>query len=88
MKSLIVYLGSFYIFVGIIFLLVPLVYLGLSNLTKLLEFLNFDRNNENKKPKNWVRNDKNDNIKILNRLFVYFKYAEKTTGQLRKNIMN
>ena len=38
--------------------------LGVENFKKLLNFFNFDSNNEKVKPKKWVRNDKNDNIKI------------------------
>jgi len=38
--------------------------LGVRNSTKPLNFFNFDSNNEKIKPKKWVRNDKNDNIKI------------------------
>ncbi len=38
--------------------------LGVQNFTKPLNFFNFDSNNEKIKPKKWVRNDKNDNIKI------------------------
>ena len=38
--------------------------LGVRNLTKPLNFFNFDSNNEKIKPKKWVRNDKNDNIKV------------------------
>ena len=38
--------------------------LGVKNFTKPLNFFNFDSNNEKIKPKKWVRNDKNDNIKI------------------------
>ena len=34
------------------------------NLTKPVNFLNFDKNNQNMNQKKWVRNDKNDNIKI------------------------
>ena len=149
MNSLIVYLGSFYIFVGTIFLIVPLIYLELgkskdlikaflnlligflliiknknvnesfffiflfftvlvvfylaelfssrwnqltdkeknklitflefkNNLAKILEainlvlenftkpseFFNFDKNNQKISSKKWVRNDKNDNIKV------------------------
>ena len=37
--------------------------LGVENFKKLLNFFNFDSNNEKVKPKKWVRNDKNDNIK-------------------------
>ena len=38
--------------------------LGVKNFTKLLNFSNFDKNNQNFSPKKWVRNDKNDNIKV------------------------
>ena len=38
--------------------------LGVKNFTKPLNFFNFDSNNEKTTPKKWVRNDKNDNIKI------------------------
>jgi len=34
------------------------------DLTKPLNFFNFGSNNKNTTPKKWVRNDKNDNIKI------------------------
>jgi len=38
--------------------------LGLRNFTKPLNLFNFDRNSQKIIPKKWVRNDKNDNIKI------------------------
>ncbi len=38
--------------------------LGVKNFTKLLNFSNFDKNNQNLSQKKWVRNDKNDNIKV------------------------
>ena len=38
--------------------------LGVGNFGKSLNFLNFGRNNQNTSPKKWVRNDKNDNIKV------------------------
>ena len=38
--------------------------LGVKNFTKLLKISNFDKNNQNLSPKKWVRNDKNDNIKV------------------------
>ena len=38
--------------------------LGVKNLPKPLKFFNFDRNNQKIIPKKWVRNDKNDNIKV------------------------
>ena len=34
------------------------------NFTKPLNFLNFGSNNQNTTPKEWVRNDKDDNIKV------------------------
>ena len=36
--------------------------LGVKNFAKPLNFFNFGSENPNKKPKKWVRNDKNDNI--------------------------
>ncbi len=44
--------------------IVKAINLGVSNFTKPLKFFNFDRNNQNITSKKWVRNDKNDNIKI------------------------
>ena len=38
--------------------------LGLGNFTKPSIFFNFGRNNKNITQKKWVRNDKNDNIKV------------------------
>ena len=38
--------------------------LGLKNFAKPLNFFNFGSDNQNTNPKKWVRNDKNDNIKI------------------------
>ena len=38
--------------------------LGLGNFTKPSNFFNFSRNNKNTTQKKWVRNDKNDNIKV------------------------
>ena len=38
--------------------------LGVRNFAKPFNFLNFGSNNQNTSPKKWVRNDKNDNIKI------------------------
>ena len=37
---------------------------GLSNFIKPLNFFNFDINKQKISPKKWVRNDKNDNIKL------------------------
>ena len=38
--------------------------LGIGSFTKPLNFFNFDKNNQKTSPKKWVRNDKNDNIKV------------------------
>ena len=38
--------------------------LGVGNFTKSLNFSNFSSNNKNPTQKKWVRNDKNDNIKV------------------------
>ena len=38
--------------------------LGVKNFTKPLNFFNFDRNKQKVSSKKWVRNDKNDNIKV------------------------
>ena len=38
--------------------------LGVGNLIKPLNLLKFDSNNQNTTSKKWVRNDKNDNIKL------------------------
>jgi len=38
--------------------------LGFGDFTKLSNFFNFGSNNKNTTRKKWVRNDKNDNIKI------------------------
>ena len=38
--------------------------LGFGSFIKPFESLNFDKNNQNLSKKKWVRNDKNDNIKV------------------------
>jgi len=38
--------------------------LGFGNFAKASNFFNFGSNNENTNQKKWVRNDKNDNIKV------------------------
>ena len=44
--------------------IIEAINLGVGNLAKSLTFFNFGRNNENTTQKKWVRNDKNDNIKV------------------------
>ena len=38
--------------------------LGVKNFAKPFNLFNFGSNNQNTSPKKWVRNDKNDNIKV------------------------
>ncbi|ABV49876.1 Conserved hypothetical protein [Prochlorococcus marinus str. MIT 9215] len=38
--------------------------LAFGDFAKFLNFFNFGSNNQNTNPKKWVRNDKNDNIKV------------------------
>ena len=38
--------------------------LGVRNFAKPSNFFNFGSNDQNKSPKKWVRNEKNDNIKV------------------------
>ena len=40
------------------------IHLGFGNFTKTLDFFKFVSNNKNTTQKKWVRNDKNDNIKV------------------------
>ena len=44
--------------------IVEAINLGVSNFAKPLNFFNFGSNNQNTTQKKWVRNDKNDNIKV------------------------
>ena len=44
--------------------LVEAINLGLKTFTKPLNIFNFGNNNQNTIQKKWVRNDKNDNIKV------------------------
>ena len=44
--------------------LIEAIKLGFRNLSKSLVFFNFDSNNQKISSKKWVRNDKNDNIKV------------------------
>ena len=46
--------------------IIEAINLGTENLIKNLKNFNFDKNNQNISPKKWVRNDKNDKIKISN----------------------
>ena len=40
------------------------LYLGVNNFARPLNLFNFGSNNQNTSSKKWVRNDKNDNIKV------------------------
>ena len=44
--------------------IVEATYLAFGDFAKFLNFFNFGSNNQNINPKKWVRNDKNDNIKV------------------------
>ena len=44
--------------------LLEAINLGVKNFTKPLNLFNFGGNNQDKRPKKWVRNDNNDNIKV------------------------
>ena len=44
--------------------LLEAINLGFGNFTKPSNFFNFGSDNKNTNPKKWVRNDKNDNIKV------------------------
>ena len=44
--------------------LLEAINLGFGNFTKPSNFFNFSSDNKNTNPKKWVRNDKNDNIKV------------------------
>ena len=44
--------------------IVEAIKFGFGNFTKPSNFLNFGSNNQNTTQKKWVRNDKNDNIKV------------------------
>ena len=44
--------------------IIEAINLGVGNFAKFLNFLNFGTNNQNTNTKKWVRNDKNDNIKV------------------------
>ena len=44
--------------------IIKAINLGFGNFTKSLKFFNFDKINQNLRKKKWVRNDKNDNIKV------------------------
>ena len=46
--------------------IIEAINLGVKNFGSPLNFFNFGINNKNKTPKKWVRNDKNDNIKVSN----------------------
>ena len=57
-------LTTFLVFKENLSKLLEAINLGLRNFSKSLNIFNFDKNNQNVIPKKWVRNDKNDNIKV------------------------
>ena len=56
-------LSTFLEFKNNISKLTEAITLGVGDLTKPLDFFNFENNNQKISSKKWVRNDKNDNIK-------------------------
>ena len=44
--------------------IIKAINLGVGNFSKFFNFFNFGPNTQNVSPKKWVRNDKNDNIKV------------------------
>ena len=58
------------------------------DLTKPSNFFNFGSNNKNTSPKKWVRNDKNDNIKVWNQINWLVGTSQKNSGQLRNYLIN
>ena len=52
--------------------------------TKPLNFFNFGINNKNKTQKKWVRNDKNDNIKVWNQVNWLFETSQKNYRSINK----
>ena len=57
-------LTSFMEFKNNISKILEAINMGVKNFIKTLNFFNFDKNNQNINQKKWVRNDKNDNIKV------------------------
>ena len=51
---------------------------------KPLNFLNFGSNNKNTTQKKWVRNDKNDNIKVWNQINWLFGKSQKNYRSFKK----
>ena len=54
------------------------------DLTKTLNFFNFGSNNKNTTQKKWVRNDKNDNIKVWNQVNWLFETSQKNYRSIKK----
>ena len=58
--------------------------LGVKNFTKPLNFFNFGKNNQNISSKKWVRNDKNDNIKVWKLINWLFETYQKNYKSIKK----
>jgi len=58
--------------------------LGFGNFTKPSNFFNFGSDNKNAIPKKWVRNDKNDNIKVWNQINLLFETSQKNYSSIKK----
>ena len=58
--------------------------LAFGNFTKTLNFFNFGSNKKNTTQKKWVRNDKNDNIKVWNQVNWLFETSQKNYRSIKK----
>ena len=58
--------------------------LGFSDFIKPLNLFNFGSNNKNTTQKKWVRNDKNDNIKVWDQLNRLFETSPKNYSSIKK----
>ena len=58
--------------------------LGFDDFKKPLNFFNFGSNNKNTNQKKWVRNDKNDNIKVWNQVNYLFETSKKNYRSIKK----
>ena len=81
-------LGTFLEFKNNLLKILEAINLGVGNFTKPLNFFNFGSNNPDKIMKKWVRNDKNDNIKVWNQIKTKLNMHKKAKVQSRKNIIN
>ena len=58
--------------------------MGVGDFKKPSNFFNFGSNNKNTTQKKWVRNDKNDNIKVWNQINWLFETSPKNYMSIKK----